>query len=65
MDEKYIIAKGKARADKKTYTKEQVTAPSFTDDYGRIVPPGYVVFDFDEQPYISIIHKLIMASTFI
>lgn len=62
MDELYVKCKGKARADKNTYTKEQITSPDFTDDYGRIVPPGYVVFDFDEQPYINIIHKILTSS---
>ena len=60
----YVKCKGKARVDKNLYTKEQVTSPSFTDDYGRVVPPGYVVFDFDEQPYISIIHKILTESDY-
>ena len=59
MEELYVKCKGKARADKQTYTKEQVTSPTFKDDYGRIVPPGYVVFDFDKQPYINIIYKIL------
>ena len=63
MEYLYVKTSGKKRLDKNTYTLEQVTNPSFKDDYGRIVPPGYIVFDFDEQPYISIIHKLIMASS--
>lgn len=62
MDELYVKCKGKPRIDKNTYTREQVTAPNFTDDYGRIVPPGYIVFDFDEQPYINIIYKIITNS---
>ena len=63
MEYLYVKTSGKKRLDKSTYTLEQVTDTSFTSDYGRIVPPGYIVFDFDEQPYISIIHKLIMASS--
>lgn len=62
MDEIFVKTDGKARVDKKTYTKSQVTDPTFTSDYGRIVPPGYVVFDFDEQPYINIIYKIINNS---
>lgn len=62
MDEIFVKTNGKARTDKKTYTKSQVTDPTFTSDYGRIVPPGYVVFDFDEQPYINIIYKIITNS---
>ena len=62
MKEIYIKCKGKARVGKNTYTKEQVTAPDFTDDYGRLVPPGYVVFDFDAQPYIDKIYKIITES---
>ena len=64
MEALYVKCKGKARADKVTYTKEQVTSPDFTDDYGRIVPPGYVVFDFDKQPYISIIYKILTSSKY-
>ena len=62
MDEIFVKTDGKARVDKKTYTKSQVTDPTFTSDYGRIVPPGYVVFDFDEQPYINIVYKIITNS---
>lgn len=47
------------RLDKKKYTFEQVTDPSFTADYGRLINSGYVVFDFDEQPYVDIISKVI------
>lgn len=64
MEEKFVKTKGKARQGKETYTREQVTDPSFTDDYGRIVPPGYVVFDFDEQPYINIIYKILKNSKY-
>ena len=59
MNEVFIKCKGKARFGKKTYTKEEVTAPDFTDDYGRIVPPGYVVFDFDAQPYIDKMYNIV------
>lgn len=64
MEELYVRCNKKARADKLTYTKEQVTSPDFTDDYGRIVPPGYVVFDFDKQPYINIIYKILTNSKY-
>ncbi len=47
------------RLDKKKYTFKQVTDPSFTEDYGRLINTGYVVFDFDEQPYVDIISKII------
>ena len=50
MEEKFVKLKGKVRQNKDVYSKEQVSAPDFKNDYGRIVPPGYIVFDFDEQP---------------
>lgn len=59
MENKYVRTIGKDRKDKKIYSLEQVTAPTFTDDYGRLINLGYVVFDFDEQPYIDIISKII------
>ena len=62
MNEVFVKTKGKARADKATYTREQVTDPSFRDDYGRIVPPGYIVFDFDKQPYIDIMYRILINS---
>lgn len=62
MEELYVKCDKKARVDKLTYTLEQVTSPDFTYDYGRIVPPGYIVFDFDEQPYINIIYKILTNS---
>ena len=64
MNVLYVKCNGKQRLDKNTYTEEQVTAPDCTSDYGRIVPPGYVVFDFDKQPYISIIHKILTNSKY-
>lgn len=62
MEERYVRTKGKERQDKEFYSLEQVTAPTFTDDYGRTVNVGYVFFDFDEQPYINIISKIIKSS---
>ena len=62
MKEIYVKTNGKARADKQTYSKDQIKDPTFTSDYGRIVPPGYIVFDFDEQPYINIMYKIITNS---
>ncbi len=62
MEEKFVKTKGKARVEKNLYSREQVSAPDFTDDYGRIVPPGRVVFDYDEQPYIKIISNIIEMS---
>lgn len=62
MEYEYVKCKGKKRVNNKKYTKEQVTAPDFVDDYGRIVPSGYVVFDFDKQPYINIISNIIEKS---
>ena len=64
MEELYVKTSKKARVDKVLYTKEQVTSPDFTSDYGRIVPPGYVVFDFDAQPYINIIYKILVNSKY-
>ena len=62
MNEIFVKTDGKRRTDTSTYSKEQVTAPTFTSDYGRIVPPGYVVFDFDKQPYINIVYKILTNS---
>ena len=59
MENLYVKTQGKIRQDKKKYTFEEVTAPTFTDDYARLVNVGYVYFDFDEQPYIDIISKII------
>lgn len=64
MEEFYVKTDNKKRVDKILYTKEQVTSPDFTYDYGRIVPPGYVVFDFDAQPYINIIHRILKESRY-
>ena len=63
MSDMYVKLNGKKRVDTNTYTREQISAPSFTDDYGRLINCGYVVFDFDEQPYIDIISKIIEKST--
>lgn len=62
MEEKFVKTQGKKRLDKKKYTLEQVTAPTFIEDYGRLINCGYVVFDFDEQPYIDTISKIIETS---
>lgn len=62
MSDMYVKLSGKKRVDTKTYTREQISAPSFTDDYGRLINCGYVVFDFDEQPYIDIISKIVETS---
>lgn len=62
MEEFYVKTKGKARQDKKTYSYKQVTNPKWDFDYGRLVQIGYVVFDFDEQPYIDKITKIIKMS---
>lgn len=59
MNYQYVKCNGKARVDKEIYTEEQVTSPSFKNDYGRLVPAGYIVFDFDEQPYINIMYEII------
>lgn len=59
MQENYVKLNGKERIDKIKYSLEQVSAPNFTDDYGRLIKLGYVVFDFDEQPYINIISNIV------
>lgn len=59
VENKYVRLNKKVRQDKKIYSLEQVSAPDFTDDYGRLINIGYVVFDFDERPYIGIISKII------
>lgn len=63
MEDLFVKTNGKDRIDKKKYTKEQINAPDFTADYGRLINCGYVIFDFDEQPYIDIISKIIETST--
>lgn len=63
MDYKYVKLNGKERADKKIYKEEQINAPDFTDDYGRLINCGYVVFDYDNSPYKDIISKYIEMST--
>ena len=63
MIKEYVKLKEKKRIDKTIYKEEQVTAPDFIDDYGRLINCGYVVFDFDAQPYIDIISKIIEKST--
>ena len=63
MINNYVKLKEKKRIDKTIYKEEQVTAPDFIDDYGRLINCGYVVFDFDAQPYIDIISKIIEKST--
>lgn len=59
MDYKYVLLNGKKRKDKKTYNEEQINAPDFVADYGRLINCGYVIFDFDESPYKDIISKII------
>ena len=55
----YVKTQEKKRIDRKKYTFEQVNDPTFTEDYGRLINCGYVIFDFDEQPHIDIISKII------
>ena len=59
MQNLYVKTQEKIRVDKKKYTFEQVNDPTFKSDYGRLINRGYVVFDFDEQPHINIISKII------
>ena len=62
MDDLFIKSKGKVRVGKAIYDVKDVHDPNFTDDYGRLVQQGYVFFDFDEQPYVDIITKIIEDS---
>lgn len=62
MEDLYVKTKGKKRQDKKTYLYKQVANPKWEFDYGRLVQTGYVVFDFDEQPYTDKIIKIIKKS---
>lgn len=64
MELQYVRTIGKERQDRKKYTLSQVTDPTFTDDYGRLINRGYVVFDYDEQPHIDIITKIIKSSNY-
>lgn len=62
MINKYVMLEGKKRKGKKTYNEEQVNAPDFENDYGRLINCGYVIFDFDNSPYKDIISKIIKKS---
>jgi hypothetical protein len=62
MNYKFVKLKRKERIGKKVYNEEQVNAPDFTDDYGRLINCGYVIFDFDNSPYKDIISKIITKS---
>lgn len=62
MEDLYVKTKVKKRIDKNTYTYEEVTSDKWEFDYGRLIPFGYVIFDFDEQPYIDKIVEIIKNS---
>lgn len=51
------VNKPKARKGNKLYTLEEIQANNW--DYGRYVQLGYAVFDFDKEPYVSIIEQII------
>ena len=62
MEDLYVKTKGKKRIDKNVYTYEEVTSAEYKGDYGRLLQKGYVIFDFDEQPYVDKIVKIITTS---
>ena len=62
MEDLFVKAKGKVRKGKSTYSYQDVTSNSFKSDYGRLVQKGYVFFDFDNQPYVDKIIKIIQKS---
>lgn len=62
MEDLFVKTKGKVRQGKGVYYREDVEKPSFTSDYGRLVQQGYVFFDFDDQPYVDKITKIIDES---
>ena len=62
MEDLFVKTKGKVRQGKSTYSYEDVTSNSFKSDYGRLVPKGYTFFDFDNQPYVDKIIKIIEKS---
>lgn len=51
------VDKPKARRGGKLYTLDEIEKNGW--DYGRYVELGYVVFDFDAEPYVSIIEQII------
>lgn len=51
------VNKPKARRGNKLYSLEEIQANNW--DYGRYVNLGYAVFDFDKEPYVSIIEQII------
>lgn len=63
MEDLYVRTISKVRQDKNTYSYKQVTNPKWEYDYARLVQTGYVFFDFDEQPYIDKIVKIIKNSS--
>lgn len=62
MKDLFVKTKGKARQGKNTYTYEEITNAEYKGDYGRLVQTGYVFFDFDDQPYVDKIVKIIKNS---
>lgn len=59
MTNRYIKTIEKKRIDKNVYTKEQITAPEYIGDYGRLVNKGYVIFDFDKEVSNRIISRIV------
>ena len=51
------VDKPKARRGNKLYSLEEINKNNW--DYGRYLKLGYVVFDFDHEPYVSIIEQII------
>lgn len=62
MEDLFVKTKGKIRQGKAVYYYDDVNSAAFKDDYGRLVQTGFVFFDFDDQPYVDIITKIILDS---
>ena len=62
MEDLFVKSNGKKRVGKAVYDRKDVEKESFKADYGRLVQRGYVFFDFDEQPYVDIITRIIEDS---
>ena len=62
MEDLFIKSNGKKRVGKAVYDRHDLEDEGFSSDYGRLVQQGFVFFDFDEQPYVDIITRIIEDS---
>lgn len=62
MEDLYLKTTGKVRKNKNTYSYEDIANSNYNGDYARLLQKGYIFFDFDEQPYVDKIIKIIEKS---